>query len=83
MIDGIFIAPARGFLPFEAEAGRPAAIFALAVLTIPTITAAIRRLHDSNFSGWWLLLAFTGIGALPLAYFLVKGANKGENNYES
>jgi uncharacterized membrane protein YhaH (DUF805 family) len=26
------------------------------LLFVPTLTAAIRRMHDSNHRGWWLLL---------------------------
>ena len=30
---------------------------------IPGVTVAVRRLHDSNLSGWWVLLAFVPPGA--------------------
>ena len=40
-------------------------IFALAVL-IPSIAVAVRRLHDTDRSGWWLL-----IGLIPLVGFIV------------
>ena len=47
-------------------------IFSL-VTVIPAISAATRRLHDSNRSGWRQLLVFVPfIGALVLAYFLVE-----------
>ena len=39
--------------------------FAL-VLVIPSITLGIRRLHDVNVSGWWLLF----LGPVPLLAFL-------------
>jgi len=40
---------------------------------VPAISAATRRLHDTNRSGWWQLIAlFTVIGTLVLAYFLVQ-----------
>lgn len=26
------------------------------IFIIPSVTAAIRRLHDVNYSGWWLLV---------------------------
>ena len=31
-------------------------IFLTAILAVPTVTAAVRRLHDINRPGWWLLL---------------------------
>ena len=36
------------------------------VLFIPGIAVAVRRLHDTDRSGWWFLLAFTVIGILLL-----------------
>jgi uncharacterized membrane protein YhaH (DUF805 family) len=31
---------------------------------IPGVTVAVRRLHDSNLSGWWALLAFVPAGGI-------------------
>lgn len=36
--------------------------FAGVVLALANLSAAVRRLHDRNRSGWWLL----GLGVLPL-----------------
>lgn len=33
---------------------------------IPGFTVAVRRLHDSNLSGWWVLLAFLSFGPFIL-----------------
>lgn len=38
---------------------------------IPSLAAGCRRLHDTGRSGWWQLLALTGIGYLVLIYFWV------------
>ena len=47
-------------------------IFSLLTI-VPAISAATRRLHDTNRSGWWqLLVLFPVIGTLVLAYFLVQ-----------
>lgn len=46
-------------------------------LLLPSIAVAARRLHDIGKSGWWQLLAFTGIGILVLIYFWVQ-PTKGE-----
>ena len=59
-------------------------IYSLAVL-LPFVAVAIRRLHDTNKSGWWLLLYFAIIvGWIVLIVFWcldgTPGANKhGEN----
>ena len=71
-IDGMVIAPAQGYLPFEADAGQPLSLIASLVLIIPTIAYASRRLHDSKLSAWWLLLGATVILSPILFYFLVR-----------
>ena len=49
-------------------------LFQLATL-IPVIAVSIRRLHDVGRSGWWLLIAFTGIGAI---FLLIWDCTRGE-----
>lgn len=52
-----------------------AAIFLLALL-IPSLSISVRRLHDVNKSGWWLLLAILPlIGWIILIVFM---AHKGK-----
>lgn len=36
------------------------------VFLLPSLAAGSRRLHDVNKSGWWLLIALTGIGVILL-----------------
>lgn len=48
---------------------------------LPIIAVTIRRLHDTNRSGWWWLLAFTGIGSLILLLFAVQEGTDGDNEY--
>ena len=36
-------------------------LYSLAFL-VPSIALAVRRLHDTGHSGWWYLIALTGIG---------------------
>jgi uncharacterized membrane protein YhaH (DUF805 family) len=50
-------------------------IISLAFL-IPAISLSVRRLHDVNRSGWWLLITFTIIGLIPLTYW--SGFKKGD-----
>ncbi len=46
------------------------AVFALAML-VPSLAAAVRRLHDTDRSGWWLLLALIPlVGAIALLVLL-------------
>lgn len=90
IIDGAFLGPIyssflgyEGVMAFDQDAGKPLTVVLMAILAMPTITIAIRRLHDSDLSGWWLLIGVTIIGLIPLAYFLIKGAKKGENRFTS
>ncbi|WP_233356542.1 DUF805 domain-containing protein [Pseudomonas mangrovi] len=55
-------------------------IYALAVL-LPSIGVAIRRLHDTGRSGWWLLLALVPIAGIVLIVFLALDSQPGENQY--
>ena len=56
-------------------------IWALITL-IPWFSLMIRRLHDSNRSGWWLLLYITIIGIIPLLWWIcVSKSTEGPNKY--
>ena len=49
---------------------------------IPSFSVGIRRLHDTDRSGWWLLLAFVPfIGGLILLYFFILEGTRGPNKY--
>jgi uncharacterized membrane protein YhaH (DUF805 family) len=56
-------------------------LYALAIL-LPSIAVGIRRLHDTNRSGWWLLIGIIPfIGALVLLVFFVLDSTPGANEY--
>lgn len=58
-------------------------LYSLAVL-IPGIAVSVRRLHDTNRSGWWLLISLVPIiGAVVLIVFLVQDSQPGSNSYGS
>ena len=51
-------------------------------LLVPALAAGVRRLHDTNRSGWWLLLALIPIvGAIILIVFLASAGDAGDNQY--
>ena len=76
IIDGV-----TGTLSAEAGIGLLGAFYALAVL-IPGIAVSVRRLHDTNRSGWWLLIVLVPlIGAIVLLVFMVQDSQPGENQY--
>ena len=53
----------------------------LMFLMLPMLSMAVRRLHDVNRSGWWLPLAVTGIGLLPLLVWFCTGSYMDYNRY--
>jgi uncharacterized membrane protein YhaH (DUF805 family) len=49
---------------------------------LPGLAASVRRLHDTNRSGWWLLImAIPGIGPVVLLVFLSQGSQPAVNQY--
>lgn len=58
-------------------------LYSLAVL-IPSIAVAVRRLHDTNRSGWWILIGLIPvIGWIVLLVFMVQEGKSEENQYGS
>ncbi|MDA7548732.1 DUF805 domain-containing protein [bacterium] len=58
-----------------------AAIFPI-LLVLPTTTMMVRRLHDFEKSGWWLLIVLIPlIGILYLIYLFIQEGDMNENIY--
>ena len=53
------------------------------LMSLANFTLSIRRLHDSNKSGWWLLTAFIPfLGPFIYLYLMgIERGTEGENNY--
>ncbi len=51
------------------------------VLCVPMLAMAVRRLHDTNRSGLWLLLSLTAIGNIVLIVFWALEGNPDSNQY--
>ncbi|GMQ82747.1 MAG: DUF805 domain-containing protein [Rhodothermia bacterium] len=70
---------------FSAEIGMGVlgGIYGLAVL-LPAIAVSVRRLHDTDHSGWWyFIILIPLIGAIIISVFLVTDSKPGENRYGS
>jgi uncharacterized membrane protein YhaH (DUF805 family) len=51
-------------------------------LLLPNISVSIRRLHDTDHSGWWILIGLIPIiGWIVLLVFYVREGDAGENKY--
>ncbi|MGW1216825.1 DUF805 domain-containing protein [Streptomyces sp. NPDC002499] len=58
-----------------------AGVFYLGVL-IPSLAVAVRRLHDTGRSGWWILIGLVPLaGAIVLLVFTVSDSTPGPNQY--
>ena len=56
-------------------------LFTLATI-IPSLALSVRRLHDINRTGWWLLLSFVlVIGWIVLIVWAIERGDKGANKY--
>ena len=76
IIDGV-----TGSLSEDAGLGLLSGIFVLAMI-IPGIAVGIRRLHDTDRSGWWLLISLVPlIGGIWLIVLLVLDGTAGSNQY--
>jgi uncharacterized membrane protein YhaH (DUF805 family) len=50
-------------------------------LFIPTLAVTVRRLHDQDKSGWWILIQLIPFGGLVLLVFMVLDGTPGPNQY--
>ncbi|HXH22216.1 MAG TPA: DUF805 domain-containing protein [Dehalococcoidia bacterium] len=68
-------------LGIEGSVGVLGSLYGLAVL-IPSLAVGVRRLHDTNRSGWWLLIGLIPVlGAIVLIIFFVQDSDPGVNQY--
>ena len=76
VIDGLL-----GTSGSSAGAGLLSGIYSLAVL-IPTLAVTVRRLHDTDRTGWWILIALVPlIGVIVLLVFAALDSTPGSNQY--
>jgi uncharacterized membrane protein YhaH (DUF805 family) len=53
-----------------------------AATTVPSLSSLVRRLHDTNRSGWWLLVSVLPVvGTLILLRITVTDSDPGENRF--
>jgi uncharacterized membrane protein YhaH (DUF805 family) len=56
-------------------------LYSLAII-LPLIALAVRRLHDTGRSGWWILIGLVPlIGPIVLIIFYVTDSQPGANQY--
>ena len=70
-----------GLYSKSANIGLFTSIYSLAVL-VPTLAVSVRRLHDTNHSGWWYFIALVPLaGAIILLVFFVRDSEPTYTQY--
>lgn len=76
-----FIDRATGTFNLKSHVGLLTGIFALAMV-MPSLAVSVRRLHDTDRTGWWLLIGFVPlIGAIVLLVFFVLDGTPETNRF--
>ncbi len=73
IFDSIYIDNAQTMGPVE--------LLSSLALLLPSLSVTARRLHDVGRSGWWMLIAITIIGLIPLFIWYVSVGTKSKNKY--
>ena len=70
-----------GTYSMEYEAGLFSGLYSLLIL-IPSIAVVVRRLHDTNRSGWWILISLIPlVGVIVLFVFICLDSQPGTNRF--
>ena len=70
-----------GTYSMEYEAGLFSGLYSLLIL-IPSIAVVVRRLHDTDRSGWWILISLIPlIGVIVLFVFMCLDSQPGTNRF--
>jgi uncharacterized membrane protein YhaH (DUF805 family) len=59
---------------FNTTGVNPMTVIAMLATLLPSLAVSVRRLHDIDREGWWVLLVLTGIGyVVLLAWGFMRG----------
>lgn len=80
-VAGLVIDVAVGTFDQMASIGVFSGLVTLGLLT-PSIAVMVRRLHDTNRSGWWALMLFIPlIGGIAILVFMCLDGTHGDNRF--
>ena len=70
-----------GTYSVEYEAGLFSGLYSLLIL-LPSIAVVVRRLHDTDRSGWWILISLIPlVGVIVLFVFMCLDSQPGTNRF--
>jgi uncharacterized membrane protein YhaH (DUF805 family) len=81
---GVLVAMVSGILDTAiSPLAEPAPIGAVTslILFLPGLAVSVRRLHDLDRTGWWILIAFTIVGIILLLVWDCMKGTIGPNRY--
>jgi len=82
VVDVTVLVPLLGLETFDDRAGGPLGMLAALALLLPNLAVAVRRLRDTDRSGWWILIVLIPIiGYLIFLYWLVQPSHAGVNRF--
>lgn len=77
-----FLASAVGSILDQAANTGAISLIVSLVLFLPSLAVGVRRLHDIDRSGWWLLISIIPlIGWIVLIYWNVQPSQPGDNRF--
>ena len=76
-----FVDLAMGTISTTSGVGLLGGLYALCVL-LPSLGVSVRRLHDTDRSGWWYWISLLPIvGGIVLFIFVLLASDEGDNKY--
>jgi uncharacterized membrane protein YhaH (DUF805 family) len=82
IIDRTIIWPGLGFGMHDMTTGQPLSLIVALVLIIPGLCVTVRRFHDIDRSGWWLLIILIPIiGVLVYLFWVTRPSTDGDNRF--
>jgi osmotically-inducible protein OsmY/uncharacterized membrane protein YhaH (DUF805 family) len=80
LVDAVIFYVPRGS-PLVSPLNSPLNFIFILVLLLPSLAVAVRRLHDVDRTGWWMMLSLSGIGILVLLYWQRQKGTLGPNRF--
>jgi uncharacterized membrane protein YhaH (DUF805 family) len=82
VLGGVVTAVLDLYVNFNSLGGSPLATLFWLATFIPGLAVLVRRLHDTDSSGWWLLLALIPLlGMIALIVWLSLEGSEGSNRF--